>query len=75
MHSVSDLAREDGKGLMKEWPRERWLGLAEAIHSLGDFDVVAVGSERDPQVSSPHLRNLYGLPIKITEESRVVMAW
>jgi ADP-heptose:LPS heptosyltransferase len=66
MHSVSNLARENGKGLAKEWPRERWLKLAEEIHSLGDFDVIAVGSERDTPIASPYLRNLYGLPIKIT---------
>ena len=66
MHSVSNLTREDGKGLAKEWPKESWLRLAEQIHSLGDFDIIAIGSERDPQIPSPHLRNLYGLPIKIT---------
>jgi ADP-heptose:LPS heptosyltransferase len=66
MHSFSNPKRQDGKGLAKEWPTDRWLSLAERIHSLGDFDVIAIGSERDPQLRSPYLRNLYGLPIKIT---------
>ncbi len=66
MHSVSNPKRQDGNGFAKEWPGERWLRLAEMIHAYGDFDVIAIGSERDPPMRSPYLRNLYGLPIKIT---------
>jgi ADP-heptose:LPS heptosyltransferase len=78
MHSVSNPMRPDGNGLAKEWPRERWLRLAEMIHAYGDFDVIAIGSERDPPIASPYLRNLYGLPIKITaallQRARCVIA-
>lgn len=64
-HSVSNPKRESGNGYVKDWPRERWLCLAERIHSWGDFDIIAVGSEMDERINSPHIRNLYGLPIKI----------
>ncbi len=64
-HSVSNPARADGTGRAKDWPVERWLRLAETIHAWGDFDIIAVGSEWDQQIRSPHIRNLYGLPIKI----------
>jgi len=66
MHSVSNPRRTDGNGYAKEWPMDRWLRLAEYINSLGDFDIIAIGSERDPQIQVPYIRNLYGLPIKIT---------
>ena len=65
MHSLSNPAREDGQGLVKDWPYENWLCLAKQIQSWGDFDVIAIGSEKDPQHVSPLMRNLYGLPIKI----------
>lgn len=78
MHSISNPQREDGNGFAKEWPRERWLSLAEQVHSFGDFDVIAIGSERDPQIWSPYLRTMYGLPIKITaallQEARCVIS-
>lgn len=65
IHSVANPRREDGNGFAKEWPHERWLQLAEMIHASGDFDIIAIGSERDTQIQSPSLRTLYGLPIKI----------
>lgn len=65
MHSVSNPKRTDEKGFVKDWPRERWLQLAEHLHSWGDIDIIAVGSERDSQIRSPYIRNLYG-PIKLT---------
>ena len=65
IHSVSNPKRESGNGSAKDWPLERWLCLAERIQSWGDFDIIAVGSERDTRIGSPYIRNLYGLPIKI----------
>lgn len=65
MHSVSNPVRKDGQGAAKDWPRENWLCLAKQIHDWGDFDVIAVGAEKDAQYPSPLIRNLYGLPIKI----------
>ena len=65
MHSVSNPPRTDGNGLAKDWPVERWLALAEEIRSSWDLDVIAVGSERDPQIKSSSIRNLYGMPIKV----------
>lgn len=65
MHSVSNPARKDGRGQVKDWPRENWLCLAKQIQGWGDFDVIAVGSENDPQFATPGVRNLYGLPIKV----------
>ncbi len=65
IHSVSNPARPDGGGGAKEWPVTRWLQLAERIKSWGDFDIIAIGSEKDSGIVHPHLRNLYGLPIKI----------
>lgn len=65
MHSVSNPARGDGNGRIKDWPLERWLNLAAIIRSRGDFDIFAVGAERDTRIITPLIRNLYGLPIKI----------
>lgn len=65
MHSIANPERKDGQGHVKDWPRENWLCLAEQIRSWGDFDVIAVGSEKDAQILSPLMRNLYGLPIKV----------
>ena len=65
MHSVSNPEREDGQGRAKDWPFERWAQLAESISAEGDYDVIAVGSEFDPRLSTPSLRSLYGLPIKV----------
>jgi len=65
MHSVSNPAREDGRGAVKDWPRENWLCLARQIQGWGDFDVIAVGSEDDPRLAAQGVRHLYGLPIKV----------
>ena len=45
---------------------ERWLQLSEQIKSWGDFDIIAIGSEKDARITHPNIRNLYGLPVKIT---------
>lgn len=66
IHSVSNPKMEDGTGYAKDWPLERWLRLSEHVQSRGDYDIIAVGSERDTQIRAPNIRSLYGLPIKIT---------
>ena len=50
---------------MKDWVFERWLDLAQQLQAEGEFDVVAVGGSSDIAIASRHLRNLYGLPIKV----------
>jgi ADP-heptose:LPS heptosyltransferase len=65
MHSTSKMLDHRGELVAKDWLFERWLQLADRIRSWGDYDIVAVGSEFDPQVRTRHFRNLYGLPIKL----------
>ncbi|MEK7405351.1 MAG: glycosyltransferase family 9 protein [Acidobacteriota bacterium] len=65
MHSIANPLLDNGQGRAKDWPPENWLCLAGQIRNWGDFDVIAVGSEKDTQTASPLIRNLYGLPIKI----------
>lgn len=64
-HSVSNPERPDGQGRRKDWPLARWQELARRIHTEGEFEVLQVGSERDPVLDIPHSRPLYGLPIRI----------
>jgi ADP-heptose:LPS heptosyltransferase len=64
MHSTSKVVDRDGQIFDKSWPAERWLSVAREVNSWGRFDVIAIGSESDPQLHSPYFRNLYGLPIK-----------
>ena len=65
MHAGSEVVATGGHLVLKDWIIERWLRLAKSIPSLGDFDVIAIGSEKDIQVQSRYFRNLYGLPVKI----------
>jgi ADP-heptose:LPS heptosyltransferase len=66
MSSNSNPDRTDGKGgRKKDWPPDRWLGLAERIHGWGTHDVIAVGAESENRTNTPFWRNLYGLPIKV----------
>lgn len=66
MHSVSNPARPDGQsGGIKDWPVDSWGEIARDVRDMGDFDVIAIGSEKDPQKQLPYVRNLYGLPIKV----------
>ena len=54
-----------GNLVLKDWILERWIKLAKSIHSLGDFEIIAIGAESDLQIQSRYFRNLYGLPIKV----------
>ena len=65
MHTGSTVISTDGRLVLKDWIFENWLRLAGSIPSLGDFDIIAIGSETDPQVSSRYFRNLYDLPIGV----------
>ncbi len=65
-HSLCNPILPGHKSGLKDWNMENWFELAGRLHSLGDYDVIAVGAERDTQVISPLFRNLYGLPIKVT---------
>jgi ADP-heptose:LPS heptosyltransferase len=62
MHSVTNLPTENGG--LKEWGDDRWLALAKRLATDYDYDVIAVGSERDPRPASTFVRPLYGLPIR-----------
>jgi ADP-heptose:LPS heptosyltransferase len=64
MHSRANPPRPDGCGGSKDWPLERWSELAERIHAWG-YDVIAVGAEQDARPDVPHVRHLYGLPIRV----------
>jgi ADP-heptose:LPS heptosyltransferase len=65
MHTGSTVIATDGSLVLKDWIFENWLRLAGMIPLLGDFDIIAIGSDSDPQVSSRYFRNLYGLPIRV----------
>ncbi len=65
MHSNANPNREDANGGKKEWPLQRWEQLSQHLQATRGCDVLAIGSEFDPQVRSPFWRNLYGLPIKV----------
>lgn len=64
MHSNANPVQPDGLGA-KDWPAENWLRLAEHLRSRLGWEVIAIGSEQDPQRPWACARNLYGLPIKI----------
>lgn len=65
MHSLSNPPHPDGQGGRKDWPLERWAALAEIVQGKG-FEVLALGSERDPRPAlPPGVRMLYGLPIRV----------
>ena len=63
-HSVSNPERTDGRGRRKDWPIENWSELASRIAATGEFDLYAIGSERDTWIDIPHARRLHGLPIR-----------
>lgn len=65
MQAGTAVVGSGGDLVLKDWIFERWLHLAKNIPSLGDFEIVAIGSEKDVQVQSRYFRSLYGLPIKI----------
>jgi ADP-heptose:LPS heptosyltransferase len=65
MHSTSPVLGRDRQMWPKDWVFDRWLRLARALSASASLDVVAVGSENDPQTPSRHFRNLFGLPIKV----------
>jgi len=65
MHATSTVVGADGRQTPKDWVFERWLRVAKHLRSLGPYDVVAVGAEREGRVTSRYFRNLYGLPIKV----------
>jgi ADP-heptose:LPS heptosyltransferase len=64
MHSRANPPRPDGRGGAKDWPLERWSALAELVYAWG-YDVIAVGAEQDLRPAIPHVRHLYGLPIRV----------
>lgn len=65
LHSLSNPRHADGTSGRKDWPLERWAGLAERLLARG-FDVLALGAERDPRPALPRgVRVLYGLPIRV----------
>jgi len=66
MHSISKILDFNDELAVKDWLLEGWLRLAWHIRSRGQFDIVVIGSERDPQIDSRYFRNLYGLPINVT---------
>jgi ADP-heptose:LPS heptosyltransferase len=64
LSSISNPRRADGEG-RKDWPLERWAALCERLLARG-FDVLALGSERDPRPALPAgVRLLHGLPIRV----------
>jgi ADP-heptose:LPS heptosyltransferase len=65
MNAVSKVIDEKGKLALKNWPEERWRELAKEIHSWDRFDIIAIGAEISVRPEVEHVRNLYGLPIKI----------
>jgi ADP-heptose:LPS heptosyltransferase len=64
MHTGSTVIASDLRLVLKDWIVEYWLRLAQQIPSLGDFDIIAIGSNADVPIRSRFFRNLYGLPIK-----------
>lgn len=65
MHTVSNRDRQDGRGKQKDWPPECWAQLAERLAAQDRFDIFVIGAERDPMIALPHVRRLYGLPIRV----------
>jgi ADP-heptose:LPS heptosyltransferase len=65
MHTGSTVIASDGRLVLKDWIFENWLRLAAMIPLLGNFDIIAIGSDTDPRVPSRYFRNLYGLPIRV----------
>ncbi len=61
-HSVTNLPTENGG--LKEWGNDRWMELAKILSTEYGYDVIGVGSERDPRPESEYIRPLYGLPIR-----------
>lgn len=64
MHSVTNPERTDGRGKKKDWPEENWQELAARIAGKNNLDIFAVGAENDTPILVPHVRRLYGLPIR-----------
>lgn len=65
MHTGSTVIASDLRLVLKDWILEHWLRLAQLIPTLGDFDIIAIGSASDTPIQSRFFRNLYGLPIKV----------
>src|SRR5688572_3147334 len=66
MNSVTNPARDSGTGGVKDWPADNWFKLALWLRNEANLDVFAIGAENDPQYQTPLLRNLFGLPVKLT---------
>lgn len=64
MHSISNPPRSNENGGLKNWPKEYWATLAKEFYQRG-LNIIAVGAEKDEQFPFSHVKNLYGLPIKI----------
>lgn len=66
MNSVTNPERESGNGRIKDWPPERWFELAGWLRNEAKLEVIAIGAENDPQYDTHLVRNLFGLPVKLT---------
>lgn len=66
MNSVTNPPRESGNGCIKDWPPERWFELAGWLRTELELEVIAIGAENDPQYDTHLVRNLFGLPVKLT---------
>ena len=65
MNSTSPVLGHDGRMALKDWVFDRWLQLAQLAHDQWGYEIVALGGQSERAVASRHLRNLYGLPIKV----------
>jgi ADP-heptose:LPS heptosyltransferase len=65
MHSTTRVVGQHGELVAKDWSPQKWQDLAEELYATLGFDIVAIGAESDRGLSSPYVRNLYGLPITV----------